>query len=135
MLSQFASRFIGYMFLGYPKSRQQQDATIDRLEHENETPIKPSLKVLLIRGIVMIVYLLLGGLIFRALEHNKGGPGSRDHKLVMERQRLAWEFNISEHRLIQYESLVRRRKTLSEPKDWDYYQSLYFASTVTTTIG
>jgi len=104
------------------------------LKAENETPaIKPSLKVLIIRGFVVIVYLLLGGLVFRALEHNNDPKWSYANQLEIERRNLQREFNISESRLHSFEKLVRKRKT--NPKDWDYYQSLYFASTVTTTIG
>ncbi|XP_066922348.1 uncharacterized protein [Clytia hemisphaerica] len=117
---------------GYPKSRQQHDATIDKLKAETETPIKPSLKILLIRGFIMVVYLLLGALVFRALEHEDEDPNARD-TLAFERKQLQLEFNISDVRLKRFEDLVRKRR--QEPKDWDYYQSLYFASTVTTTIG
>lgn len=117
---------------GYPKSRQQHDATIDKLKAETETPIKPSLKVLLIRGFIMVVYLLLGALVFRALEHKDEDPNAKD-TLAFERKQLQLDFNISDVRLKRFEDLVRKRR--QEPKDWDYYQSLYFASTVTTTIG
>lgn len=123
--------------LGYPKSRQHHDATIDKLESTDTTPIKPSVKVLLIRGIVIIVYLLVGALVFRELEHKERDKTYWKRTLHKEREKLINEFNITLDRLLQYEHLVRRRRfeIFVEHKDWDYYQSLYFASTVTTTIG
>ena len=76
---------------------------------------------------------MLGGLVFRALEHSDSTQRPRANELDVERRSLQREFNISESRLKAFEELARKRKT--NPKDWDYYQSLYFASTVTTTIG
>ena len=119
-------------FSGYPKSRQQHDATIDKLKSQNEAPLKPSIKVLILRGIIMIIYLLLGAVVFRELEHSDTTSMQND-KLLLARQQLHIVYNVSNDFLDEYEQLVRTRK--KGPKDWDYYQSLYFASTVTTTIG
>ena len=94
--------------------------------------MKPSIKVLLLRGIIMIVYLLLGAVVFRALEH-VDATNMQNNKLILARQQLNTMYNVSNEFLDEYELLVRTRK--KGPKDWDYYQSLYFASTVTTTIG
>lgn len=115
-----------FLFLGYPKSRQQHDATINRLESGDETPLTPSIKVLTLRCVVMVIYLLLGALVFKALEECPG-----EDSLQRERRALLREFNISKSRLQDFEKFVRRYQN----KDWDYYESLYFASTVTTTIG
>ena len=120
------------IFSGYPKSRQQHDATIVKLKSQNEAPLKPSIKVLILRGIIMIIYLLLGAVVFRELEHSDTTSMQND-KLLLARQQLHIVYNVSNEFLDEYEQLVRTRK--KGPKDWDYYQSLYFASTVTTTIG
>ena len=54
-----------------------------------------------------------------------------------ERSRIRRQYDISEETLLKYERLIERSRleTIHETKKWDYYQSLYFASTVTTTIG
>lgn len=88
--------------------------------------------MLLLRGIIVIVYLLLGAVVFRALEHVDVTSMQND-KLLLARQKLHTVYNVSNELLEEYEQLARTRK--KGPKDWDYYQSLYFASTVTTTIG
>lgn len=119
-------------FSGYPKSRQQHDATIDKLKSQNEAPLKPSFKVLLLRGIIVIIYLLLGAFVFRALEQGEL-VGIHKDKLLLAREQLQRVHNVSLEFLQHYEKLIRSRR--KEPKNWDYYQSLYFASTVTTTIG
>ena len=126
------SKLFNIFFSGYPKSRQQHDATIDKLKSQNEAPLKPSIKVLILRGIIMIIYLLLGAVVFRELEHLDATSMQND-KLLLARQQLHIVYNVSNEFLDEYEQLVRTRK--KGPKDWDYYQSLYFASTVTTTIG
>ena len=124
------------IFSGYPKSRQNHDATINKLETEHLPP-KPSVKVLLFRGGVIIIYLLLGALVFQALENNKDNKGYHKNELEKEKSKITSRYNISEKILLKYERLVEksRLETIRENKKWDYYQSLYFASTVTTTIG
>lgn len=125
-----------FYFLGYPKTRQNHDATINKLETEL-SPIKPSAKVLLFRGVVIIIYLLLGALVFQALENYQDNKEYHKKDLEKERSRITSRYDISEETLLEYERLIERSRleTIREIKKWDYYQSLYFASTVTTTIG
>ena len=132
----FLKYFFPFYTSGYPKTRQNHDATINKLETEL-SPIKPSAKVLLFRGAVIIIYLLLGALVFQALENYKDIKVYHKKDLEKERSKIASRYDISEETLLKYERLIERSRleAILETNKWDYYQSLYFASTVTTTIG
>ncbi|XP_065668845.1 potassium channel subfamily K member 9 isoform X1 [Hydra vulgaris] len=121
---------------GYPKSRHQYSATIKKLELDRG-PFQPSIKILIIRGIVIISYLLLGALVFQALEKNDNQTRYWNDLVIASKDNLVKNHNISlktlevlEHQIQQM--IVEKRNS---QREWDYYQSLYFASTVTTTIG
>lgn len=124
-------------YLAYPKSRQSHDATIDKLESSDTVPIKPSIKILIIRGIVIIVYLLLGALVFRELEYKKRDKKYWSRQFEKERENLFTYHNMTEEYLVKLGALLEKTNFEKHHthKEWDFYQSLYFASTVTTTIG
>lgn len=80
---------------------------------------------------------MLGALVFQSLEKYQDIKGYHKNDLEKERSRITRQYDISEEALLKYERLIERSRleTIHETKKWDYYQSLYFASTVTTTIG
>ena len=76
-------------------------------------------------------------MVFQSLEKYQDIKGYHKNDLEKERSRITRQYDISEEALLKYERLIERSRleTIHETKKWDYYQSLYFASTVTTTIG
>ena len=128
-------------FAGYSKTRNNRRQKERQRNHpddvdENEAPIKSSVKTLLLRGIIIIVYLLLGALAFSHLEHRTGETPFQ-MRLKAKKMELKRTFNVTWGVLEELEELYKSgsRELHKDHSDWDYYQSLYFASTVTTTIG
>ena len=80
---------------------------------------------------------MLGALVFQALEKNDNNTRYWNDLVIKTKNDLVRDYNISLGVLNaledQIQSMILERRNLH--REWDYYQSLYFASTVTTTIG
>ena len=101
------------------------------------TVLKPEIKTLCVRVFLILVYLCFGALIFCAIEHKTRDKTFYRRKLGVMKTRLEKKYNITPEELNEFESTVEKKvkEIKAAGKEWDYYQSLYFASTVTTTIG
>lgn len=106
--------------------------------------IKKKTKSLVIRLVLLTVYLTSGAAIFSAIEDD----GSLNEKQVEVnlkvdeiKRNMTRSFNASENIIELYVEHLRRlfQKHNGCRKyghnNWSYYQSLYFAGSVTTTIG
>lgn len=106
--------------------------------------IKKKTKRLVIRLVLLTVYLTSGAAIFSAIESN----GSLNEKQVEVnlkvdeiKRNMTRRFNASENIIEQYVEDLRQlfqKENVCRKyshNNWSYYQSLYFAGSVTTTIG
>lgn len=121
-------------------SRKQQPGEGGDTEGEQNTgeiSLKPAFKTLIIRVLAILIYMCLGALVFCAIEYRDRDMTLWKRKTRLIRTRLIQKYNITKMELDAYEYAVEERgiELKASHHDWSYYQSLYFASTVTTTIG
>ena len=106
--------------------------------------IKKKTKSLVIRLVLLTVYLTSGAAIFSAIE-NDGSLNEKQVEVNLKveeiKRNMTRSFNASENIIELYVEHLRRlfQKHNGCRKyghnNWSYYQSLYFAGSVTTTIG
>ena len=79
----------------------------------------------------------LGALVFCAIEFQENDKTKWDRKTKLLRSMLKRKYNITNEEMEKYEEAVAERQIeyRASHHEWSYYQSLYFVSTVTTTIG
>lgn len=106
--------------------------------------IKKKTQSLFIRIVLLTVYLTSGAAIFSAIE-NDGSINEKQVEINLKvheiKQNMTRRFNASEHIIEQYvkdlRELFKKHHGCGKysHNNWSYYQSLYFAGSVTTTIG
>ncbi len=109
----------------------------DEKTNASEVSLKPAFKTLILRVFIIIVYMCLGALVFCAIEHKNKDMTVWKRRTRMIKDRLMLKYNITLVEMTGFENAVEQRAKENREgnKEWSYYQSLYFASTVTTTIG
>lgn len=105
--------------------------------------IKKKTKSLVIRLVLLTVCLTSGAAIFSAIE-NDGSLNEKDVEVNLKvdeiKKNMTTRFNASENIIEQYvedlRQLFQKHNCCGKySHNWSYYQSLYFAGSVTTTIG
>ena len=104
---------------------------------DGEVSLKPAFKTLVLRVLIIVIYMCLGALVFCAIEYRFKDTTIWKRKTRLIKSRLVIKYNVSVQELERFEQAIEKRmlERKEEHKEWNYYQSLYFASTVTTTIG
>ena len=102
-----------------------------------EISLKPAFKTLTLRVLAIIIYMCLGALVFCAIEYKDQDKTLWNRRARIMRLKLKDKYNISDRELRDYEKTVQNMylEERASHHEWSYYQSLYFVSTVTTTIG
>ena len=115
--------------------RQAKPTSISRME------LKEKFKTLVIRLVMLSVYMTSGAAIFSVIEQDRDDGSKFTQELNEVKKNMSRQFNASMevvNTLIQtLEQLLQenRRNCKFQHNDWNYYQSLYFVGSVTTTIG
>lgn len=106
--------------------------------------IKKKTKRLVIRLVLLTVYLTSGAAIFSAIESDRSLNEKQvevNLKVDEIKRNMTMRFNASENIIEQYvedlRQLFQKHNVCRKysHNNWSYYQSLYFAGSVTTTIG
>ena len=103
--------------------------------------LKEKFKTLVIRLVMLSVYMTSGAAIFSVIEQDRDDGSKFTQELNEVKKNMSRQFNASMevvNTLIQtLEQLLQenRRNCKFQHNDWNYYQSLYFVGSVTTTIG
>ncbi|XP_065066716.1 potassium channel subfamily K member 4-like isoform X2 [Rhopilema esculentum] len=119
----------------WAKQKKQEEG--EDIENTGEISLKPAFKTLTFRVLALIIYMCLGALVFCAIEFQDNDKTKWDRKTVLLRSMLKRKYNITNEEMEKYEEAVAKRQIeyRASHHEWSYYQSLYFVSTVTTTIG
>ena len=114
---------------------RQSRHTFSRME------LKEKFKTLIIRLVMLSIYLTSGAAIFSALEQDQGDDTNFEERIMEVKRNMSQQFNASMEIINDFiqtiEELIMedRRNCKFQHNDWNYYQSLYFVGSVTTTIG
>eukprot|EP00794_Sanderia_malayensis_P006111 gene6111-6815_t len=128
---------------GKRKQQRKEEERDEELINENETKneaeanLKPAFKTLVLRVLIIIIYMCLGALVFCAIEYKREDKTIWKRKTNLMKSRMTEKYNITLIELEKFEEAIEKKlkENVDKHKEWNYYQSLYFASTVTTTIG
>ena len=117
------------------QSRQNENEGEEK--RTGEISLKPAFKTLTLRVLAIIIYMCLGALVFCAIEYRDQDKTLWRRKTHIMRLSFMSKYNITDQELKDYENAVihMRIEQRASHHEWSYYQSLYFVSTVTTTIG
>ena len=118
-------------------SENRQEGDDNGTYKAGEISLKPAFKTLTLRVIAIIIYMCLGALVFCAIEYRDYDKTQWNRQASIMRLRFKEKYNISDQELKKYETAVQNMfiEEKASHHEWTYYQSLYFVSTVTTTIG
>ena len=88
---------------------------------------------LLVISFLFATYLVIGALVFRALEI---GNEIEEKSLITEiREKLNDKCNISDEDWNKLESIMKRRHSLESNTMWSFGNAFVFAGSVVTTVG
>ena len=88
---------------------------------------------LVLESLLLVFYLLMGALIFQALE--KKNEQTEKTLLKYEIASLQRKFNISNEGIIAFKEILERPYASKEIETWSFGNAFVFAGTVVTTVG
>ena len=88
---------------------------------------------LVLQSLLLVCYLLMGALIFQALE--KKNEQRERTRLKFEIASLQRKFNISNEGVNSLQEILERPYALKEIETWSFGNAFVFAGTVVTTVG
>lgn len=94
---------------------------------------KPSVKKVTFRVLMLVIYLLMGGAVFRLFEREHHMMAGKEYRKAIEYFRL--RYNVTEGDMNDLEQTILQDGKYYTSSHWSFSEAFFFAGTTLLTVG